>query len=95
METTTVYDSDHWSVDPPDESVGIFGTAWSHESCTREYDNGVDFTEEMFGPEVKGYVKTKCTLRCLDCGTVTTFESDVFVGFPEEEMLAAWERGEA
>ena len=94
--TDVVYDDKNWSVDGPDESVGLFGWSWSHDTCSREYEQGVEFTEEMYGEaDSKGYVKTKCRLHCRDCDAITQFESDVFVGFPEEEMLAAWEQGEA
>jgi hypothetical protein len=91
-----VWDHTAWSVEPPDESVGIFGFAWCHETCPREYDQGVEMTEHMHGEaNEKGYVANTVHLHCLDCDATTQFESDVFVGFPEEEMLAAWERGEA
>lgn len=76
-----------WSVEGPDESVGIFGDAYCHEVCTKEYDKGVDEIEiaDLSSPGVddQGYVSVLTRLECLDCGAHTEYQNKFFVGKDE------------
>lgn len=77
---------DRWHVEGPDPEVGIFGDLWSHEECSREYDQGVEVSEHLHGYATNGYVDNTVTLHCLDCGATESFEDAVFVGYEEDNF---------
>lgn len=87
----TLYDDTRWSVEPADPSVGIFGDTWVHEACPKEYDEGCEITSTLSGRHVTSsgavYADEHCTLTCLDCGVVTEFSDQTFIGFDGEEGI--------
>lgn len=84
----TVFDEDAWSFEPSDYSVGIFGEAWVHETCTaEEYDEGCT-ADSRFTDRVvrKGavYATEIVTVSCHDCSTSMSFDHEVLMGFEHE-----------
>lgn len=85
---TTLYDETQWEVEPADYSVGIFGDTWVHETCPKEYDEGVQMESTLAGRFVeKGavYADETTTLTCLDCGATTSFTGRTLIGFEGEQ----------
>lgn len=74
-----------WTYEPPDYEVGL-SDGWTHEVCTKEYEQGVELLTDRIGPEVNGYANFKYTLVCLDCAVKFEFEQTEFVGFDEREI---------
>lgn len=79
---------EHWTFEPADPSVGIFGEGWIHEICPVEYDQGVTTESRLSGRKVRAgvvYADETHTLTCNDCGATTQFTDEALMGFEGEQ----------
>ncbi len=80
-----------YAVDPPDESVGIFGEAWSHETCP----DGGDVIEAADKPTgIRHDDGTEQFMKVLVCGTClqeVQFFHDEYTGWNQPTTEEGWQ----